>query len=157
MTDFETLYAQYFTDVYRYALSLCRSESEAEELTQDTFFKALQSIDRFQGQCKIYVWLCQIAKNAWFSSARRQKRLVPEEEAPERAAPGSPEADCLAGETSLEAQRALHRLEEPYKEVLLLRIYGETPFSRIGELFGKTESWARVTYHRGRIKLKEML
>jgi len=157
VTDFESLYAQYFADVYKYALSLCRSESEAEELTQDTFFKALQNIDRFKGECKVYVWLCQIAKNTWFSAAKRQKRLVPEEEVPEQAAADGPESECLAGETSLETQRALHRLEEPYKEVLMLRIFGEMPFSRIGELFGKTESWARVTYHRGRIKLKEML
>ncbi len=157
MGDFETLYVQYFTDVYKYVLSLCRSESEAEELTQETFFKALQNIDRFQGQCKVYVWLCQIAKNSYFSSLKKRKRCVPQEEAPEQIAPGEPEQDYLTGEIAFEAQQALHRLGEPYKEVLLLRIFGELPFSRIGQLFGKTESWARVTYHRGRIKWKELL
>lgn len=157
MTDFETLYTRYFTDVYRYALSLCRNESEAEELTQETFFKALQNIDRFKGECRVYVWLCQIARNTWFSLLKKQKRLVPEEDAPELTGDGGPERDCLEQETGLEAQRSLHALEEPYKEVLMLRIFGELSFARIGELFGKTEGWARVTYHRGRIKWKEML
>lgn len=157
MADFEALYAQYFTDVYKYALSLCRSESEAEELTQETFFKALQSIDGFKGECRVYVWLCQIAKNTWFSLAKRQKHLVPEKDAPEQPASSELERDFLTGETSFELQNALHGLEEPYKEVLMLRIFGELPFARIGQLFGKTESWARVTYHRGRLKLREML
>jgi RNA polymerase sigma-70 factor (ECF subfamily) len=157
VADFEALYAQYFTDVYKYVLSLCRSQSEAEELTQETFFKALQNIDDFKGECRVYVWLCQIAKNTYFSAAKKQKRLVPEEEAPEQAAQSEPEPDFIAGETSFEVQSALHKLEEPYKEVLMLRIFGELPFARIGQLFGKTESWARVTYHRGRSKLKEML
>lgn len=157
MTDFEALYAQYFGDVYRYALSLCRSESEAEELTQESFFKALENIDGFKGECRVYVWLCQIVKNTYFSHLKKQKSLSPEEDAPEQTAPGEPERDFVAGEISMEAHLALHRLEEPYKEVLMLRIFGEMPFARIGELFGKTESWARVTYHRGRLKLKEML
>lgn len=157
MADFEALYRQYFRDVYKYALSLCRSESEAEELTQETFFKAMQSIDGFKGECRVYVWLCQIVKNTYFSQAKKQKRLVPEEDAPEQPADGEPEGDYLTRETDLELQRALHALDEPYKEVLMLRIFGELPFARIGQLFGKTESWTRVTYHRGRSKLKEML
>ena len=157
MADFEALYAQYFDDVYRYAMTLCRSEDAAQELTQETFFKALQGIGGFKGEYRVYVWLCQIAKNTWFTQARRQKRLVPEDDVPEQAAPGEPERDYLAGEAGLEAQQALHRLEEPYKEVLMLRIFGELSYARIGQLFGKTESWARVTCHRGRLKLKEML
>lgn len=155
--NFEALYEQYFTDVYRYALTLCCSESEAEELTQETFFKALQSIDRFKGECRVYVWLCQIAKNTWFTAAKRQRRLVPEESVPEQCAPEQPEQTVLEREAGFEAQSALHRLPEPYREVVMLRTMGEVPFARIGQLFGKTESWARVTYHRGRTKLKEML
>jgi RNA polymerase sigma-70 factor (ECF subfamily) len=155
--DFEALYAQYFADVYRYALSLCRNAGEAEEITQETFFKALQKIDGFHGECRVYVWLCEIAKNTWFSRVKAQKRLIPEEEMPEQPSEENPEQALLAQEANLAAQQALHRLEEPYKEVLMLRIFGEMPFARIGQLFGKTESWARVTYHRGRQKLKEAL
>ncbi len=157
MVDFEALYAQYFRDVYRYALTLCRREAQAEEITQETFFKALQKIDTFRGECKVYVWLCEIARNTYFSSVKKQSRLVPEDQLPESADSEEPEQMVAALETSREVQQALHRLEEPYKEVLLLRIYGEMPFARIGELFGRTESWARVTYHRGRMKVKELL
>ena len=157
MVDFEALYTQYFDDVYRYARSLCRDEAQAEEITQDTFFKAMQHIGDFHGECRVYVWLCQIAKNAWLTKARQQKRMLPEDAAAERPGGAEPEETYLAGEAALAAQQALHRLEEPYKEVLMLRIWGELPFARIGQLFGKTESWARVTYHRGRQKLKEMV
>jgi len=100
--DFEALYAQYFADVYRYALSLCRNAGEAEEITQETFFKALQKIDEFHGECRVYVWLCEIAKNTWFSRAKAQKRLIPEEEMPEQPSEENPE-------------QALHRLEEHLK------------------------------------------
>lgn len=155
MTDFEALYARYFTDVYKYTLSLCRSESEAEEITQETFFKALQKIDSFQGECKIYVWLCQIAKNTYFSQLKKQKRFVSEEEVPELSSGDEPLQEVLSGESDFELQQALHRMPEPYKEVIMLRIFGEMSFARIGQLFDKTESWARVTYHRGRAKLKE--
>ncbi len=154
MTDFETLYRQYFTDVYRYALSLCRNEGMAEEITQETFFKALRGIDGFHGECRVYVWLCRIARNTYFSFFKKQKRLVSQEEVPEQPGEDEPEQKYLAVETNFELRRALHGMEEPYREVIMLRIFCEMPFARIGQLFGKTESWARVTYHRGRIKLK---
>jgi RNA polymerase sigma-70 factor, ECF subfamily len=157
LDDFGELYEKYFDDVYRYALSLCRSGSEAEEITQETFFRALQSVGKFRGECGVYVWMCQIAKNTYFSLAKKKKRFVSDGEVPERAGGSEPESDYIAGESGLELQSALQRLEEPYREVLMLRFYGELPFARIGQLFGKTESWARVTCHRGRLKLKEML
>lgn len=157
MTEFEELYSRYFRDVYRYAYRLCRSESEAEELTQETFFRALKSIDRFHGECRVYVWLCQIAKNLWFTQCARAGRTVPLEDGAESAGAGPLPEDALTDkEQALALHRALHAMEEPYKEVVTLRIFGELPFAQIGELFGKTESWARVTYHRGKLKLKEM-
>ncbi|MBQ7801106.1 MAG: sigma-70 family RNA polymerase sigma factor [Oscillospiraceae bacterium] len=157
MTDFTEVYELYFRDVYRYALSLCRNESMAEEITQETFFKALNSLDRFDGKCRITVWLCQIAKNTYFSHCRKEKHL--EREADTSLLPGG---DCLEErllerESAFEVHRALHALEEPYKEVFSLRTFGELSFRQIGELFGKTETWARVTYHRARLKIKEGL
>lgn len=154
MSEFEKLYGLYYADVFRYALSLCRDEPLAEEIAQETFFRALQSIGDFQGQCRVYVWLCQIAKNTYFSMLRKQKRISGGE-MPERASDADTESEFIGRESALELQKAIHRMEEPYKEVLMLRIFGEMPFRRIGELFGKTESWARVTYHRAKTKLKE--
>lgn len=154
MTEFEEVYRLYFRDVYRYCLALTRDEQMAEEVTQETFFKALRAIDQFDGKCKLYVWLCQIAKNTWFSmrSKRQDRELAADVSAGE-----SLEEQLLTRESAYEIHRILHRLEEPYKEVFSLRTFGELPFRQIGELFGKTESWARVTYHRARMKIKEEL
>ena len=154
MTEFEEVYRLYFRDVYRYCLALCRDEETAEEVTQETFFKALNAIDQFDGRCKLYVWLCQIAKNTYFSMRSKKRPDKLEADIPSGE---SLEEWLLTKESAFEIHRVLHRLEEPYKEVFSLRTFGELPFKQIGELFGKTESWARVTYHRARLKIKEEL
>lgn len=155
MTEFEEVYRLYFRDVYRYCLALTRDEQMAEEVTQETFFKALGAIDKFDGKCKIYVWLCQIAKNTYFTMHSRDKRQSVLSEEP--ADWENLEEKLLSKESAFEIHRILHALEEPYKEVFSLRTFGELPFRQIGELFGKTESWARVTYHRAKLKIKEEL
>lgn len=157
MTDFNDLYNQYFKDVYRYAISLSKNESIAEEITQETFFKALNSIDSFNGNCKIYVWLCQIAKNTYFSYIKKEKRYDYGTDISEILSGADLEESLFHKETSLEIHKCLHALEEPYKEVFSLRLFGELSFAHIAILFGKTESWARVTYHRAILKIKEDL
>ena len=157
MTDFEEVYRTYFPDVYRYVMSLCHNDSEAEEITQETCFKALRSIDTFIGQCRLYAWLCQIAKNTYYTNLKKQKRCITEEGQEDIASDYNLETEVLNGETVFLIQKQLHVLEEPYKEVLMLRLFGDLSFGRIAELFGKTESWARVTYHRGRTKLQETI
>lgn len=152
MQDFEQVYRTYFTDVYRYVLSLCRNEDIAEEVTQQAFFKALQAIGGFRGECRLYVWLCQIAKNEYYTWLRKNRGGEPTEDRVEDL-----EHKLLRTETAFTVHKALHALPEPYKEVFSLRLFGELPFAQIGQLFGKTESWARVTYHRARLKLKEEL
>lgn len=152
MINIETIYHLYFRDVYRYLLSLCHDESIAEEITQETFFKAMQNIHRFKGECKIQVWLCQIGKNAYFSHQKKQSRyenvdislLECQEEF---------ESILAEKEQAMEVHKVLHILEEPYKEVFTLRVFGELSFAQIAELFQKTESWARVTFHRARLKI----
>ena len=155
MTEFEEVYRLYFRDVYRYCLALTRDEQIAEEVTQETFFKALKAIDKFDGKCRLYVWLCQIAKNTYLSML--QKKRTGEELPGEIPSGESLEERLLTKESAFEIHQILHRLEEPYKEVFSLRTFGELPFRQIGALFGKTESWARVTYHRARLKIKEEL
>ena len=157
MTDFQQIYELYFRDVYRYALSLCRNEALAEEITQETFFKALQKIDSFDGRCKLSVWLCQIAKNTFFSMRRREKGLEKYNDAPLFLPDESLEEGLSQQETALRIHKILHSLKEPYKEVFSLRAFGELSFQQIGMLFDKTESWARVTYHRAKLKIKEEL
>ena len=152
MPDFEAVYRQYFADVYKYALALSRDEQTAEEVTQETFFKALTASDSFRGDCQLRVWLCQIARNQYLTLCRERKKFTDAE--PEPGDSGIEEG-FADREDARRLHILLHALPEPYKEVFSLRTFGELPFSQIGELFGKTESWARVTYFRARRKLKE--
>ena len=152
MEDYQELYTLYFQDVYKYMLALSRDPSLAEEITQEAFFKALKSLDSFQGQCKLYVWLCQIAKNTYLSYLKKHKEPEKEE-----TLTSSLEEMMMDKESVFLIHQALHNLPEPYKEVFSLRVLGELSFRQIGILFGKTENWARVTYHRARLTIKEEL
>lgn len=157
MTDFNDVYQRYFRDVYRYAFSLCKNESLAEEITQETFFKALGSLDSFDGKCKVSVWLCQIAKNTYISICRKEKHLDHDTDTGLLASRQNIEEKYLSNESAFEIHKILHKLPDPYKEVFSLRAFGELSYGQIAELFGKTETWARVTYHRARLKIKEEL
>jgi RNA polymerase sigma factor (sigma-70 family) len=156
VTEFEKIYDQHFREVYAFILSMSRNEKLAEEITQETFFKALKAIDGFKGQCKMNVWLCQIAKNTYFTHLSKQKRLVPEE-AVESTGDAVMERLMENREEAMRVHKVLHSLQDPYKEVFTLRIFGELSFRDISGLFGKTESWARVTYHRARQKIQDRL
>ena len=152
MPDFEAVYREHFADVYRYVLALSRDEAVAEEITQETFFRALSSIEEFRGECQLRVWLCQIARNRYLSHYREGKRYG---KFAGESADICIEDDLADRESVRKLHRLLHSLPEPYKEVFSLRTFGELSFAEIGDLFGKTENWARVTYFRARQKLKE--
>ena len=156
MEDFEKIYSEYFDMVYGYCLRLTHDPSLAEEVTQESFFKALKAIDSFHGECRLSVWLCQIAKNTYFTLLKKRKRTAPPP--PEDwADPQDLEERLGDRDEALRIHQVLHTLPEPYREVFWLRTFGELNFAQIGGLFEKTESWARVTYHRARIKIKEEL
>ena len=129
----------------------------AEEITQETFFKALKNIDKFDGKCRLYVWLCQIAKNTFFSYKKKERYHEDLTEAEDILADSTFEQSLLSKESVYKIHKELHSLGEPYKEVFMLRVFGDLSFSQIGSLFEKTESWARVTYHRAKMKLKERI
>jgi RNA polymerase sigma factor (sigma-70 family) len=154
--EFESIYDQYFRDVYSFVLSLSRNEQIAEEITQETFFKALKNIDKFKGNCKINVWLCQIAKNTYFTYLDKQKRFGTDD-IPEEISENSIESMIMNKEETFRLHKALHRLKDPYKEVFTLRVFGELSFKQISQLFEKTESWARVTFHRAKGKIRDLL
>ena len=160
MTDFESIYRTYFDDVYRYILRLSGNEHIAEEITSDTFFKAMQSIDRFRGDCDVRIWLCQIAKNCYYSYVKKSKPIqhVDESEIQEipDAAPSMTD-EIVRQDESARIQRILHDVSEPYKEVFMWRVYAELSFKQIAQMFGKTENWACVTYHRARKMIVERL
>ena len=155
MANFQEVYDLYFRDVYRYALSLCRNETLAEEITQETFYKALGGLDSFDGKGKVSVWLCQIAKNTYISMCRKDKHLDPDADIDMLPGIGDIEERFLDRETAFAIHKALHALEEPYKEVFWLKTFGELSYEKIGELFEKSESWARVTYYRAKMMIRE--
>ena len=132
MADFEAIYKEHFLNVYRYVLSLCHNESLAEEITQEAFYKALNGIDRFDRRCQLYVWLCQIAKNTYFTYAKKQQRHTSE----------------AVADMSLDVTSEIE---------FTLRVFCELPFLQIGELFGKTDSWARLIFYRAKIELRREL
>lgn len=156
MTAFEEIYREHFGGVYRYVYSLCRDASVAEEITQESFFKAMERLDKFRGETRLFVWLCQIAKNTYFTYAKKQKRHVSDEGLDTMADKDLEEA-FFDRETADRALHLLHGLGEPYKEVFTLRVYGQLPFSQIGQLFGKSDSWARLIYYRAKQDIRREL
>lgn len=153
--DFDKLYSEYFQDVYKFMLRLSSDPELSEDITQETFIKAIKNIKKFKGDCKVSVWLCQIAKNTYFTHIKKHSRVktVPIEEADTLAS----ETDFTSRDSVLAIHKVLHNLPEPYKEVFTLKTFGELTLAEISQLFGKSESWARVTYLRARQKLQQML
>ncbi|MBQ6849912.1 MAG: RNA polymerase sigma factor [Oscillospiraceae bacterium] len=156
MEDFDQVYAQYFSYVYKFALSLCGDEHTAEELTQETFFKALKNIDSFKGQSKISSWLCQIAKNTYYTNLKKEQKSD-SIDSYDFVADINIEKQMADSQTAYEIHKVLHNLKEPYKEVFRLRTFADLSFNRIGTLFGKSETWARVTYYRAKTMIKERI
>ena len=151
--DFEALYNAHSSYVYNYTLSLCRNEDVAKDITSETFYKAISSADKFKGDCSVRVWLCQIAKNIYYNLAKKNKFTT---EMPDEISDKSNfENEMINRSQAFEIHKILHLLNEPYKEVFSLRLFSELSFSEIGEIFKKSESWARVTFYRAKNKIKE--
>ena len=155
MEDMREVYRQHAQTVYKFLLAKTRDEHLAEELTQETFYQAVKSVDRFDRSCKVSVWLCQIAKHLWYQHLRKQKREAPvsPEDLPESPGP-SAEERLLEQEGRMDLLRLVHGLPEPQREVVYLRAFGGLSFREIGDVCGRTETWARVTFYRSKEKLK---
>lgn len=133
---------------------LTKNPDLAEELTQETFYKAYKNIDKFEGKSKMSVWLCQIAKNAYYSYLRKEQRIDYSAVDEQMTSTINIEAEFINTQKSISLHKIIHTLDEPYKEVFNLRLFGELSFKHIGEILGKSESWARVTYYRAKEKIK---
>jgi len=154
--DFDRIYKEYFKTVYAYILGMCGSQSISEEITQETFYKALKNIDRFRGESRISTWLCQIAKNSYFTYCKKE-RFEPFEDLEQ--VPDSKDFVIKLEDKEMvfAIHKHLHGMEEPYKEVFTLRVFGELSFLQIANLFDKTESWARVTFYRSKKMIRTLL
>jgi len=151
--EFGQIYSTYFKSVYLYAMQLSDNKHIAEEITSDTFYKAIHSIDKFRGDCDMRVWLCQIAKNTYYSYLKKNKKVLSMEETNLRDSPSTDKPIDVLISNREEAQvirKVLHDMPDPYKEVFMWRVFGELSFKEIGNLYDKTDNWACVTYHRAR-------
>lgn len=160
--EMDIIYRRYYKDVFCFARSLSGSVDIAEDVTQNTFCKAVQAAHKFRGDCDIRVWLCQIAKNDYFNYMRKEKRNVTNyiDEDVLNNIPGETESVLDRIEDVEEAERIreiLNGLDEPYKTVFSLKILHEVSYERIAHTYGKTESWARVTYYRAKSKIIDAL
>ena len=153
--SFDQIYQTYFDPVYRYVLSLSESPHTAEEITQETFFRAMRSLDCFRGESSVKSWLCAIARNLWIS---RQRRLQPQPLDTAEKLPSplpDPETSILEKSEGMRIHHLLHTLEDPYREVFTLRTLGQLSFRDIGDIFGKSANWACVVYHRARARIRK--
>ena len=150
----ERLYNAYYMRVFSYVMTMAGDRQTSEEITQEAFFRAFSKSAEFRNESDEVTWLCAIAKNCFVDETRRRNKTGPiPEELP--ASGRSIEQQVTDKDSSFRIHAALHTMDEPYREVFELRIFGELSFSQIGTIFGKTENWARVTYHRARLKLQE--
>ena len=156
MQDIEKIYEQYFDTVNKYLFCLTRNNDISEELTQETFYRAVKKIDTYKGECKISVWLCQIAKNLWFDECRKKKKyILNEEDLFNIKELTTLEDDIISKEEKMLLYKKMQNLDNKTREVIYLRITGELSFKEIAIIMNETENWARVTYYRGKNKLKE--
>ena len=160
MDEFEEIYKKYAPIVYRYVLSLGADESLSQDITADTFLKALKKIDTYDESCKISTWLCTIARNTYFSHLRKKDNnyvslsddcVIPADD------DILPESVVEKEEMKNLVYKAMLRLDTPYKDVVYLRVFAALSFRKIGAVFDKNENWAKVTYHRAKIQLKGMI
>lgn len=155
MSGFHEIYEENARKLYGFLFSLSGNEVLAEELMQETFFQALKSFDKFEGRCSVYTWLCQIGKNAWLKEVKRNKRYSEMELSDLRIPNNAPtlEEQLVKRDEYIRARKALLKLEEPYRNVFILHAVSEVKLKEIANLYGKTESWARVTYYRARMQI----
>lgn len=151
--DFEKLYNTYYMKIYSYIMTIVKNRELAEEITQEVFFKALKTEKSFERKSGEFTWLCAIARNAALDELKRRQKQTEFDE--DIICETNLQYALENKDTALMIHMYLHSMDEPYKEVFQLRIFGELSFADIGRIFQKAESWARVTYHRARLKLQK--
>lgn len=158
MQNMEEIYKEYFETVKKYLFCLTHNNDIAEELTQETFYKAVKNIHTFKDDCKISVWLCKIAKNTWLDSIKKNKNIkdMADNELFEIESLETTDETVISNQGKLELYKKIQKLDEKTRDVIYLRITGDLNFKEIGDIFNKTENWERITFYRGKQKLKEV-
>lgn len=159
----DEIYKKYSRIVYNYLLGLTHNQELSEELMQETFYSATKNIKKFRGECSIKVWLCEIAKNKWknkIKKTKKEKSIIINDnidDIDELFFEDSFENEIISKEEIIDLYKNIHNLDEKTREVIYLRIRAELSFKDIGNVLDKSEEWARITFYRGKIKLKELM
>lgn len=154
MLDMDETYRKYSRYVFKYLMTLCLEEYTAEELTQETFYQAVRKAHTFNGSCNVSTWLCQIAKHLWYQELSRRNHFGQNSTDKERPSEVSPPDELTdMRETKIQIFQKIHLLSDPEREVMLLRLTGAFSFKEIGEVMGRSENWARVTFFRSKQKI----
>ena len=159
MQNIEEIYKKYANDIYKYLLCLTNNKDIAEDLTQETFLIAVKEIHKFKGNCKLPVWLCQIAKHLYYKQIKKKEKnkTISIEELPEEIEEFRTTEDIICKkETKLNFFKDLQKLDEDSKEIIYLRLMGNLDFTEIGEILGKNSNWARVKFFRAKQKIMEV-
>ena len=159
MQNIEEVYKEYSNTVYKYLFCLTGKEEIAEDLTQETFAIAIKQINKFRGDCKISVWLCEIAKHLWYKELKKSKKnknISTNDLSEEIEETQTTEDIICEKEEKLKLFKDMQKLDEQSKEVIYLRMVGNLNFIEIGEILGKTPNWARVTFYRAKQKIREV-
>ncbi len=158
MQNIEEIYQEYSITVYKYLFCLTQNRDISEELTQETFAIAVEDIKKFRGECKLSVWLCQIAKHLWYKELKKSKKNVNvsfEEVNDNILYDESLEEIICEKEEKLKLFKDMQKLDEKSREVMYLRMVGNLSYEEIGEILGKTANWSRVTFYRAKQKIRE--
>ena len=158
MQNIEEIYEQHSNTVYKYLFCLTHNEDISEDLTQETFAIAVKEINKFKGDCKISVWLCQIAKHLWYKKLKKdnkQKHISFEDLGKEILEDETTEEIVFKKAENLKLYKDIQKLDNISREIIYLRMFGNLSFIEIGEILGKSDNWARVKFYRAKEKMKE--
>lgn len=156
----EEIYKEYSKIIYNYLLSLSNNTDIAEELMQETFYSAVKNINSFRKESSVKTWLCKIAKNKWidyYKKLKKSNEIKIEDLNESYLLTNSSEEDYLSKDELFNVYKKVHKLDEKSKEVVYLRIGTNLTFKEIGTIMGKSEEWAKITFYRAKIKLREDL
>lgn len=158
MQNIEEIYKEYSTTVYKYLFCLTQNKEISEDLTQETFAIAVEDIKKFRGECKLSVWLCQIAKHLWYKELKKRNKnsnMSFEEINEDSLYDETLEEVVFEKEDKLKLFKDMQKLDEKSREVVYLRMIGNLSYDEIGEILGKTSNWSRVTFYRAKQKIRE--
>lgn len=154
MQNIEEIYKEYSKQVYKYLFCLTHNDTLSEDLTQETFYIAVKNINRYRGECKLYVWLCQIAKNLWYKELQKTRKVstINLDEV-QLVSYENLENNCM---DKIDLINKIRKLDKRTQEIIYLKITGELTFKEIGEILGISENLARVAFYRGKQRIKEV-